>query len=139
MTNKVEVSWKGQMLFESVAPEGSVMIDAAEEVGGQGKGLRPKAMMLSSLAGCSAMDVASLLKKMRAEVDDFKIEVEANLTEEHPKVYDKVHVTYKFFGSDFKKDKIEKSVKLSVERYCGVFEMFRKFSDISHEIVYFEK
>ena len=64
MTNKVEVSWKGQMLFESVAPEGSVMIDAAEEVGGQGKGLRPKAMMLSSLAGCSAMDVASLLKKI---------------------------------------------------------------------------
>ncbi|MBP9602121.1 MAG: OsmC family protein, partial [Lutibacter sp.] len=81
MTNKIEVSWKGQMLFESIAPEGSVMIDAAEEVGGQGKGLRPKAMMLTALAGCTAMDVASLLKKMRAEVDDFKIEVEANLTE----------------------------------------------------------
>ncbi len=55
MTNKIELSWKGQMLFESVAPEGNVMIDAAEEVGGQGKGLRPKAMMLSSLAGCSGM------------------------------------------------------------------------------------
>ena len=139
MTNKIEVSWKGQMLFESVAPEGNVMIDAAEEVGGQGKGLRPKAMMLTALAGCTAMDVASLLKKMRAEVDDFKIEVEANLTDEHPKVYDKVHVIYKFYGSDFKKDKIEKSVNLSVERYCGVFEMFRKFSDISHEIVYIEQ
>ncbi len=139
MTNKVEVSWKGQMLFESVAPEGSVMIDAAEEVGGQGKGLRPKAMMLSSLAGCSAMDVASLLKKMRAEVADFKIEVEANLTDEHPKVYDKVLVTYKFYGTDFKKDKIEKSVSLSVDRYCGVFEMFRKFSDISHKIEYIEQ
>ncbi|MEX1383663.1 OsmC family protein, partial [Lutibacter sp.] len=93
----------------------------------------------SSLAGCSAMDVASLLKKMRAEVDDFKIEVAANLTDEHPKVYDKVHVTYKFYGNDFKKDKIEKSVSLSVDRYCGVFEMFRKFSDISHEIVYIEQ
>lgn len=139
MTNKIEVSWKGQMLFESVAPEGNVMIDAAEDVGGQGKGLRPKAMMLTALAGCSAMDVASLLKKMRAEVDDFKIEVEGNLTEEHPKIYDKVKVTYRFYGSDFKKDKIEKSVNLSVERYCGVFEMFRKFSDISHEIVYIEK
>ena len=139
MTNKIEVSWKGQMLFESVAPEGNVMIDADEAVGGQGKGLRPKAMMLSSLAGCTAMDVISLLKKMRAEVDDFKIEVVANLTDEHPKFYDKVHVIYHFYGSDFKKDKIEKSVNLSVERYCGVFEMFRQFSDISHEIVYIEQ
>lgn len=139
MTNKIEVSWKGKMLFESVAPEGSVLIDADEAVGGQGKGLRPKAMMLTSLAGCTAMDVISLLKKMRAEVADFKVEVAANLTYEHPKFYDKVHVTYQFFGSDFKKDKIEKSVKLSVERYCGVFEMFRQFSDISHEIVYIEQ
>jgi len=139
MTNTIEVSWKGQMLFESVAPEGNVMIDADKAVGGQGKGLRPKAMMLTSLAGCTAMDVASLLKKMRAEVDDFKIEVSANLTEEHPKYYDKVHVIYKFFGSEFKKEKIEKSVNLSVERYCGVMEMFRKFSEVTTEIQYFEK
>lgn len=139
MTNKIELSWKGQMLFESEAPEGSVMIDAAEEVGGQGKGLRPKALMLTSLAGCSAMDVVSLLKKMRAEVDDFKIEVVANLTDEHPKYYDKVHVIYRFYGSDFKKDKIEKSVNLSVDRYCGVMEMFRKFAEVTTEIIYIEQ
>ncbi|PHS53332.1 MAG: osmotically inducible protein OsmC [Lutibacter sp.] len=139
MTNKIEVSWKGQMLFESVSEAGNVMIDAAEEVGGQGKGLRPKAMMLTSLAGCTAMDIASLLKKMRAEVDNFKIEAEANLTDEHPKYYDKVHLIYRFYGSDFKKDKIEKSVNLSVERYCGVMEMFRKFSEVSTEIVYIEQ
>ena len=136
MTNKIEVAWKGQMLFESVAPEGNVMIDADEKVGGQGKGLRPKAMMLTALAGCTAMDIASLLKKMRAEVSDFKIEVEANLIEEHPKVYDKVNVIYRFYNSDFKKDKIEKAVNLSVERYCGVMEMFRKFSAVSTKIEY---
>ena len=139
MTNRIEVSWKGQMLFESVAPEGTVMIDAAEEVGGQGKGLRPKAMMLTSLAGCTAMDIASLLKKMRAEVEDFKIEVQANLTDEHPKYYDKVHVIYRFYGSDFKKAKIEKAVNLSAEQYCGVMEMFRKFSEVTTEILYIEK
>lgn len=139
MTNKIEVSWKGQMSFESVAPEGSVQIDAAPENGGEGKGLRPKAMMLTALAGCTAMDIASLLKKMRAEVDDFKIEVEANLTEEHPKIYDKVKVTYRFFGKDFKKDKIEKAINLSTEQYCGVMEMFRKFSEVSIEIVYVEQ
>lgn len=136
MTNKIEVNWKGEMLFESVAQEGSVMIDADEAVGGQGKGLRPKAMMLTSLAGCTAMDVISLLKKMRAEVDDFKITVSANLTDEHPKVYDKVNVTYQFYGKEFKKDKIEKAVNLSVERYCGVMEMFRKFAEVTINIQY---
>lgn len=139
MSTKIELNWKGQMLFESVAPEGNVMIDAGPDSGGQGKGLRPKAMMLSSLAGCSGMDIASLLKKMRAEVEDFKIEVEANLTEEDPKFYDKVHVVYRFFGSDFKKAKIEKAVKLSVEKYCGVMEMFRQFADVTTEIIYVEQ
>jgi len=139
MTSKIELNWKGQMLFESVAPEGNVLIEAGEELGGQGKGLRPKAMMLSSLAGCSGMDIASLLKKMRAEVADFKIDVEAHLTEDHPKFYDKVHVTYKFYGGDFKKDKIEKAVKLSVDQYCGVMEMFRKFAEVTTEIIYIEQ
>lgn len=136
MINKIEVNWKGEMLFESVAPEGNVMIDAAEDVGGQGKGLRPKAMMLTSLAGCTAMDVASLLKKMRAEVADFTIEVEANLTDENPKYYDKVKVIYKFYDKSFQKDKIEKSVNLSVERYCGVMHMFRQFAEVTTEIQY---
>jgi putative redox protein len=139
MTNKIEINWKGQMSFESIAPEGNIMIDAAEAVGGQGKGLRPKAMMLTALGGCTAMDVASLLKKMRAEVDDFKIEVEANLTDEHPKFYDVVKVTYRFFGKEFKKDKIEKAVNLSVDRYCGVMEMFRGFAKIETEIIYIEQ
>ena len=136
MINKIEVSWKGEMLFESVAEEGNLMIDAAKESGGQGKGLRPKALMLTSLAGCTAMDVASLLKKMRAEVEDFKIEVEANLTDEDPKFYDKVKVTYRFYDKDFQKDKIEKAVNLSIEKYCGVMEMFRQFAEVTTEIQY---
>jgi putative redox protein len=139
MTNKIELSWKGEMLFESVAPEGSFFIDASPASGGQGKGLRPKALMLSSLAGCAGMDIASLLKKMRAEVDDFKIDVEGTLTEENPKYYDRVKVTFRFFGSDFKKGRIEKAVKMSEEQLCGVMEMFRHFAEITTEIVYIEK
>lgn len=139
MTNKVEINWKEKMNFESVAAEGSVYLDADEKVGGQGKGVRPKALMLTALGGCTSMDVISLLKKMRAEVADFKVEVEAEMTEEHPKYYNKVKVIYKFYGKDFKKDKIEKSVNLSIERYCGVFAMFRKFAEVSTEIQYFEQ
>ena len=137
MINKVQTTWKGGMLFESTNPGGNLMINDGENPNEEA--YKPKALMLSSLAGCSGLDVASLLKKMRAEVEGFTIDVEANLTDEHPKYYNKVKVIYNFYGSDFKKDKIEKSVKLSVERYCGVMEMFRQFAEVTTEIKYFEK
>lgn len=139
MTNTIQLDWKGGMLFDAIAPEGNVLIEAGEQVGGTGVGLRPKAMMLSSLAGCSAMDIASLLEKMRAPVSDFKIEVTGSLTEEHPKYYDKVHVVYRFYDSEFKKEKIEKAVNLSIDKYCGVMEMFRKFATVTTEIQYITK
>ncbi len=137
MINKVQTTWKGGMLFESTNPGGNLLISDGEEPNEEA--YKPKALMLSSLAGCSGLDVASLLKKMRAEVDGFTIDVEANLTDEHPKYYDKVTVVYNFYGTNFRKDKIEKSVKLSVERYCGVIEMFRQFAEVTTEIKYFEK
>ena len=139
MTNTVKTTWKGKMQFESTNEGGNFMIDANKEAGGEGKGYRPKALMLSALAGCSGLDVVSLLKKMRAEVEDFNIDIEANLTDEHPKYYDKVKMTYNFYGKDFKKDKIEKAVKLSEERYCGVMEMFRQFAEVNTSIQYFEE
>lgn len=137
MINKVQTTWKGGMLFESTNSGGNLLISDGEEPNEEA--YKPKALMLSSLAGCSGLDVASLLKKMRAEVDGFTIDVEANLTDEHPKYYDKVTVVYNFYGTNFRKDKIEKSVKLSVERYCGVIEMFRQFAEVTTEIKYFEK
>ncbi|MBV1888444.1 MAG: OsmC family protein [Urechidicola sp.] len=135
---KIEMNWKGDSLFESVHDDGVVMIDNPEE-DAESNGMRPKALMLSSLAGCGGLDIVSLLKKMRAEVDDFKTVVTADLTDEHPRIYKNVVVTYRFYGSDFKKDKIQKAVDLSVERYCGVMEMFRKFTDVTVNVEYIEK
>ncbi|MDH3323231.1 MAG: OsmC family protein [Flavobacteriaceae bacterium] len=139
MEHKIKVQWEGDMLFHAESMGGSFKIAAAEKVGGQGNGLRPKALMLTSLAGCTGMDIVSLLKKMRAEVDDIEIEVAAQLTDEHPKYYKTVHIEYRFYGKDFKKDKIEKSVNLSIEKYCGVMEMFRQFAEITTEIKYLDK
>jgi putative redox protein len=136
MTHKIVTEWQSDMHFVSEAEGGNVILDADQSVGGKGLGLRPKQLMLVSLSGCTGMDVASLLKKMRAEVEEFKIEVDGELTEEHPKVYKKVVVHYYFKDKNYKKDKIEKAVDLSVNRYCGVFEMFRQFCDITHEIHY---
>ena len=133
--NIVSTVWKENMQFESDNPSGlNLFMDAGEENGGKGEGFRPKALMLSSLAGCSGLDVVSLLKKMHAEVEDFKIEVTAELTDEHPKFYNKVKVDYHFTDSDLQPKKIQKAVNLSVTKYCGVMEMFRQFASVETEI-----
>ena len=130
-TTQVTTTWKGKMQFEATNPSGeTLLINAGEENGGEGPGLRPKAMMLAALAGCSGLDVASLLEKMKLEVHDFKIETTANLTEEHPKIYDKVTVEYHFYGPTLEEAKLQRAVDLSIEKYCGVMEMFRQFAII---------
>ena len=139
MVQTIKTQWEGNMLFNADTLGGNFKIDAAEESGGQGKGVRPKALMLTSLAGCTGMDLVSLLKKMRAEVDGMEINVSGELTDEHPKFYNKVTLEYIFYGTDLKKDKIEKAIELSAEKYCGVMEMFRQFSEITTVIKYEEK
>ncbi|MEM6539869.1 MAG: OsmC family protein, partial [Bacteroidota bacterium] len=116
---------------ESNNPSGiSLKIDASPEDGGEGSGYRPKALMLSSLAGCSGLDVAALIKKMKLEVDDFHMETFGDLTAEHPKFYDTVRVEYHFHGPNLNKERLQRAVDLSVEKYCGVMEMFRQFATL---------
>jgi putative redox protein len=95
--------------------------------------------MLDALAGCTGIDVASLLPKMKVAVDSFHIDVEGDLTEEHPKYYHAVRVVYHFYGNDLEKEKLQKIVNLSVEKYCGVMEMFRKFAQVDVKIEYHPK
>jgi len=137
--NTITTVWKENMVFESDNPSGETLFMDAPDEGIENKGLRPKALMLSSLAGCSGLDVVSLLKKMRAEVNDFKMVVHGELTEEHPRYYHKVVVEYHFYGSDLQEDKINKAVKLSVDQYCGVMEMFRQFAKVTTEVYLHEQ
>lgn len=76
---------------------------------------------------------------MRVELDDFNIEVEADNTEEHPKVYENIHLNFIFKGKDLPKDKIEKAVSLSQEKYCGVSAMLKKATSVTYDIVYEEQ
>ncbi|MCL6266512.1 OsmC family protein [Flagellimonas myxillae] len=140
MTNHITTKWLGEMAFESNNPSGHTFkIDAGPDDGGQGEGFRPKALMLSSLAGCSGLDVASLIKKMKLEVDDFQIETIANLTDEHPKYYDKVVIEYHFHGGNLNEKKLQRAIDLSIEKYCGVMEMFRQFAKLEIKPVYHHK
>ena len=134
-TNTVITNWKnGTTEFECISPNGvKTVLGTSTE---NNKIASPKAMMLSSLAVCSGLDIVAILGKMRVELDNFKINTVASLTEEHPKYYDEVKVQYQFFGKDLDKEKIKKAVNLSVTRYCGVMEMFRGFSKLKTEIKY---
>ena len=140
MAVQVTTKWLGDMRFESTNPSGhNLFIDAGEENGGKGEGYRPKALMLSGLAGCSGLDVAALIKKMKLNVDEFKIETEANLTDEHPKYYDTVAMHFHFYGNDLNEKKLQRAVDLSIEKYCGVMEMFRQFSELTIETHFHKK
>ncbi|NCT10575.1 MAG: OsmC family protein [Flavobacteriia bacterium] len=134
--NIVSTVWTQKSQFETDNPSGYkfTMFDKSQD-NGDVVGFAPKTLMLSSLAGCSGLDVVSLLEKMRAQVADFRIVVTGELTDEHPKIYKKVRVEYHFTDSNLQPEKIQKAVNLSVTTYCGVMEMFRKFAEIETEIV----
>jgi len=135
MASKTSVTWSEGMSFDVELHGHSFPIDADESVGGKNRGPRPKALLLSSLGGCTGMDVVSLLGKMKVPFDSFRVEVEGTLGEEHPKVYTSILVRYILTGSELDRDKIEKAVNLSLEKYCGVTAMLGKTARISHEIL----
>ncbi|MGB5385685.1 MAG: OsmC family protein [Eudoraea sp.] len=136
-TNQITTKWLGNMAFESTNPSGlNLRIDAGPDDGGEGNGLKPKALMLSALAGCSGLDVAMLIKKMKLDVANFRIETIANLTDEHPKYYDSVTVEYHFWGGNLDEKKLQRAIDLSVEKYCGVMEMFRRFAKLEIKTIF---
>ena len=134
MQHTVETAWKGNMQFDSEVNGHHVMLDAMEESGGQNSGSRPKELLLASLAGCTGMDVISILRKMRHEPTSFNIRVDGQLTEEHPKHYTSMHITYEFKGENLDMEKLKKAVELSQDRYCGVSHMFRQILTLTFDI-----
>ena len=138
MNHEISFEYTDGMSFKGEVNGHEIVIDADAGFGGNDKGPRPKPLILVALIGCTSMDVVSLLKKMRVPFTDLKVSADGELTEEHPKYYHKIKLTYDIWGKDLDKAKVEKSVKYSQERYCGVTAMLEKSSDISYEIIYHE-
>ncbi len=134
MKQSMSGKWLNKMAFEAEVSGHKLIMDAVPEVGGENRGPRPKELMLASLLGCTGMDVISILEKMRVEVADFNIDIEADVTEEHPKHYEAIHIIYSFKGKDLPMDKLEKAIELSQDRYCGVSVVYKKAMKITYEI-----
>lgn len=135
MKHTIDLKWQDNMSFETELDGHRLVLDTAEDVGGSDAGPRPKKLMLLALAGCTGMDVVSILKKMRVNIDSFNVEVEANMTEEHPKKYTDMEIIYRFKGDDLPMAKLEKAVSLSEERYCGVSASFKDSIKLTSRII----
>ncbi|MDR1055121.1 MAG: OsmC family protein [Prevotellaceae bacterium] len=137
MIASVNLKWTGGMSFDGEVDGFKVPLDTDVDFGGGNSAPRPKKLLLLALAGCTAMDVVSLLRKMRVEVDDFVVDVDAGQTEEeHPHVYKWFKIIYKFKGKDLNNqmDKLKKAIDLSMTKYCGVSAMLAKVGPVSYDI-----
>jgi putative redox protein len=134
MKEFIDVNWTGGLSFETEVNGHRVVLDGSPDAGGSDRGPRPKSLMMVLLAGCTGMDVASILKKMKVEVESFTVKVEGEQTETHPKHYISMHVVYLFKGKDLPMDKLKRAVELSWDTYCGVGAVYKKAMKLSYEI-----
>ena len=134
--NRINAVFKGGMNFTADVNGHKIEIDTDPAGGGNNIGTRPKVLMLTSLAGCTGLDVVNILNKMRVNFSFFSINVEGHLTETEPKIYDDVVVNYTIKVEKEDEEKVLKAVTLSQEKYCGVSKMFQAFAKLSYKIIY---
>jgi putative redox protein len=134
---KANVTWQQGMNFMGKANSGfAVQMDADRSVGGNENGIRPMEMIALGLAGCTAMDVISILQKKRQNVTDFEVMVDAARSADHPKVFTNAVITYIVSGHDVEESALLRSIELSVTKYCPVQAMLEQAfpMDLCYEI-----
>ena len=132
----VSCNWKNEMIFNVSVDNQTIVVDVPNESLTH-KGPSPKKLLLAGLAGCTGMDVVSILKKMHQPISFLNIVIDAQISEEHPKVYTSIKIIYEFKKSDsLDEKKVDHAIKLSQETYCGVAAMLRKGSEINLETRY---
>lgn len=134
MSQRATVTWQSNMAFEAIINGHHITMDVDEPSGGNNLGPRPKILLLAGLGGCTGMDVVSILGKMKVVPEKFWIEISAEMTDEHPKIYNQITLTYFFKGENLPYDKLEKAVNLSKQTYCGVSAMLSKSAEMHIEI-----
>lgn len=132
---KASAKWVRDVMFVGESGSGhSVVMDGAPDAGGRNLGFRPMEMLLLGLAGCSAFDVVLILRRGRENITDCVVEVDGDRADTDPKVFTNVRMTYTVTGRNLDRNKVERAVKLSEEKYCSASAMFGKTAQISHTI-----
>jgi len=130
---KVEVKMADRLTLIAKGESGHwIVMDGTEEFGGNEAATKPMELFLISLAGCTAMDVISLLKKMKVDFHDLRIKVEAERKDEHPKIFTSINLEYIISGNDLNKDKIETVIEKSQGKYCSASAMLKESVPIKY-------
>ncbi len=109
-----------------------ITMDGPENFYGSNSGIRPKELILLSLAGCTGSDVVAILQKKRIKLDNLEINITAEQQETHPQVYTKIHIEFLFYGKDIADKDVERAIELSQTTYCSVTAMLQKSIEITH-------
>ena len=118
---KATVHWKENMTFVGTPDSGfAVQMDADASFGGTNQGVRPMEMVALGLAGCTGMDVISILRKKRQQITGFEVRINAPRSPEHPKVFTKAEITYILTGTNIEETAVLRSIELSITKYCPV-------------------
>ena len=118
---KATVQWKENMTFLGMPDSGfPVQMDADLSFGGTNQGVRPMEMVALGLAGCTGMDVISILRKKRQQITQFEVRVNAPRSADHPKVFTRARITYVVTGINVDETAVLRSIELSMTKYCPV-------------------
>ncbi len=129
MSTKTITIWQRDQQFKSYHGKNEIKIDGKRE-----DGFGAKALVLSAIAACSGIDIVDILSKMKVDFSDFEIETEAEQTEEHPRVFKDIFVTYKLRTDKSNAERVRKAIDLSLDKYCGVSAMLKKNSPIQYKL-----
>lgn len=136
---KAQVAWKSRLTFTGTADSGfDVPLGSYPEVGGDDDGFRPMELIAVGLAGCTAMDVISILNKKRQEVKDFLVKVEAERADQHPKVFTEATIEYHLAGKDISETAVTRALELSADSYCPAQAMLGKVFPIRLRYIIYE-
>nr|VFK16200.1 MAG: putative redox protein [Candidatus Kentron sp. LPFa]VFK22505.1 MAG: putative redox protein [Candidatus Kentron sp. LPFa]VFK31571.1 MAG: putative redox protein [Candidatus Kentron sp. LPFa] len=137
---KARIKWVEQATFLGESGSGhAVVMDGAPEVGGRDLGVRPMEAILMGLGGCTTFDVVSILRKARQPIDDCVVDIEAERAETPPKIFTHIHIHYRVIGRGISKERVERAIALSTEKYCSATIMLSKAARITHDYEIVEK
>lgn len=108
-----------------------VDLDAAESVGGRDAGTEPLRLLLLGMAGCTAMDVISILRKKRQHVSGLEVEVRGSRADVHPRVYDGIEIIYRVRGKEVNSQALNRAIELSETRYCPAIAMISEVAEVT--------
>jgi putative redox protein len=131
MGTTAKLAWKGGLSFDGKVGSGLSVPLGVKSEGGEEDGLRPMELLAAGLAGCTAMDVISILEKKRQKISEFEVRVNAERADEHPKVFTSAVLEYIVTGNQVDEAAVVRAIELSATRYCPAQAMFQKIFPIS--------